>query len=74
MKIVRMFKLALAYNKAKRLLKKDKVDLEKLQECRDNLAELIIDLEETGLELKEEIKKINKVVSEITKKIAKEVK
>lgn len=74
MKVVRMFKLALAFNKAKRLLKKDKVDLDQLRDCRQKLGELIVDLEETGLELKEEIKKINNVVTEISKKIAKEVK
>lgn len=71
--IVKIFKLARAYSKAKKLLKKNSPDINKLKECRDNLGELIVDLEETGLELKTEIKKITTVISELTKKI-KEVK
>ncbi len=71
--IVKIFKLARAYNKARKLLKKDSPDIVKLKECKDTLGELIVDLEETGLELKSEIKKITTVISELTKKI-KEVK
>lgn len=71
--IVKIFKLARAYGKAKKLLKKNSPDVAKLMECKDTLGELIVDLEETGLELKTEIKKITTVISELTKKI-KEVK
>lgn len=71
--IVKIFKLARAYSKAKKLLKKNSPDINKLKECRDNLGELIVDLEETGLELKSEIKKITDVLTDLTKKI-KEVK
>lgn len=69
MNIIKIFKLARVYSKAKKLLKKDSHDVVKLRECKENLGELIIDLEETQLEFKEEIKRITKVITELTKKI-----
>lgn len=69
MNIIKIFKLARTVSKAKKLLKKDSPDIVKLKECKDTLGELIVDLEETGLELKSEIKKITTIISELTKKI-----
>ena len=74
MNFLRVFKLARAYNKARKLLKKNSPDVAKLQECGNNLRDLITELEESKLEFTNEIKKIKTVISELTAKISEEIK
>lgn len=74
MNFLRAFKLARAYNKARKLLKKDSPDVVKLQECGNNLRDLITELEESKLEFTNEIKKIKTIISELTAKISEEIK
>lgn len=74
MKLFRALKLAMSYSKAKRLLRKNSTDIDKLRECANNLHNLIAILEEDKQEFVEEIKKIKSIVSELTNKIAKEIK
>lgn len=74
MNFLRVFKLARAYSKARKLLKKNSTDMVKLRECANNLHDLVAELEESKLEFTNEITKIKNVISELTKKIAKEIK
>jgi hypothetical protein len=69
MNIIKALKLARSYSKAKKVLKKEKTDVNEAKKCLENLRDLLVELEEGKEYFVEEIKKIKDIVTKLSKKI-----
>lgn len=74
MGIIQVFKLVGAYNKAKKIVKKNKASVDEIKESIENLKALVKVLQAGKDDFVNEIKKVKDLTAELVAKIEKETK